>query len=456
MIPILYEKDEVVFISNGLGRLRDCISCTVTEERNGIYECDFTYPVDGARYGDILLGRIIGVTHDDTGEIQPFDIVSCSKPINGIVSFHAVHVSYRQGGYTVHGTGINSLSSALNLFASAEPLANPFSYSADFTSNAYFAAADGVPHTVRQMLGGMGGSILDTYGGELEFDRFNVRLRKARGVLRPFTIRYGVNMLEYKDETDHQGSFTSCVPFWKGIVNGRDVIVIGDRVDSGLASYNGRNDCVPLDLSDKFENKPTKTQVQNMAAEFMSVNSVNLPSQNITVDFVRLQEMGYDGFDALYECRLCDTISVEFPLYEMAGRFKIVKVVYNVLADRYDEMELGTLSTTLAEALGISNSAEAIAIGEPMPGDGIVYDDFDFTVSYSAGTVGTRGYESSAAGAKTGYKPIAATVIAGNTYYNIFNARVADGGTVTLSAFRATTGARSGDAVTVRVAYLKV
>ncbi len=39
MIPIIYESSETDFISNGLGRLRDCMSCEVTEERNGIYEC---------------------------------------------------------------------------------------------------------------------------------------------------------------------------------------------------------------------------------------------------------------------------------------------------------------------------------------------------------------------------------------------------------------------------------
>ena len=65
MIPILYEKNESVFASNGLGRLRDCISCKVAEERNGIYECDFEYPVTGANYDLIQIGRIIGVTHDD-------------------------------------------------------------------------------------------------------------------------------------------------------------------------------------------------------------------------------------------------------------------------------------------------------------------------------------------------------------------------------------------------------
>ena len=47
MIPILYDSSEIYFASNGLGRLRETISCTVSEERNGLFECDFEYPVTG-------------------------------------------------------------------------------------------------------------------------------------------------------------------------------------------------------------------------------------------------------------------------------------------------------------------------------------------------------------------------------------------------------------------------
>ena len=117
MIPVLYESTETAFISNGLGRLRDCLTCTVTEERNGVFECEFTYPVTGAHFDEIVPGRIVAVTHDDTGDIQPFDIVSYSKPIDGIVTFHAVHISYRQSGLTAYGTNVNSLADAFTMLS---------------------------------------------------------------------------------------------------------------------------------------------------------------------------------------------------------------------------------------------------------------------------------------------------------------------------------------------------
>ena len=353
MIPILFEATETSFATNGLARLRDCISCVVTEERNGVFECDFEYPIDGAHFEDIIPGRIIGVTHDESGDLQPFDIVSYSKPINGVASFHAVHISYRQSFLTVTGSGISSLADALDLLTRATPT-NPFTYETDITSSAYFAGANGTPKTVRELLGGSEGSILDSYGGEYEFDKFSVKLKANRGQIRDFTIRYGVNMTEYTDDADYFGAFNSCVPYWSG---GGETPVIGSRVDSGLTSYTGRDLCVPLDLSDKFENAPTTAQLEAEALNYMLRNQTHLPQQNIKVDFLRLQDYsGYEGFENLLQCNLCDTISVVFPKYGMTGAFKIVRTVWNVLENRYQEMELGALQTTLAEALGISGA----------------------------------------------------------------------------------------------------
>lgn len=356
MIPILFEKTENAFLTNGICRLRDAISAVVTEERNGIYELNLQYPVDGANFDLIQCGRIIGVRHDDTNDIQPFDIVSYSRPIDGVVTFHCVHISYRQNGLTVSGTNINSLADALTLLGNATP-SNPFTYETDITSSAYMAAADGIPRTVRQMLGGVEGSILDAYGGEYEWDKFKVILHANRGETKDFTIRYGLNMTDYDEETDYQGTYTSVIPYWTS----GDVTVKGSKVNSGLVSYNGREICIPLDLSEKFETKPTAAQLKTKAQSMIS--QANLPNQNIKVDFVRLQDLGeYEQFESLLQCKLCDSIKVVFPRYGMTGTFKIVKTVYDVLLERFEEMELGALQVTLAEALGISNSPEKESI----------------------------------------------------------------------------------------------
>lgn len=385
MIPILYESTELAFTSNGIGRLYDCISAVVTEERNSIYELDFEYPVTGAHFEDIKIGRIVCVSHstqmtqkavrfgnalsdedgdlltDENGnrltafrdgsiidyDVQPFDIVSYSRGIDGIVTFHCTHISYRQSYMTVTGSSINSLADAFTLLDSAVPY-NLFSYSTDKDSTGYLAIADGTPKTVKSVLGGTEGSILDAYGGEYEWDKFSVMLHASRGIDRNFNIRYGVNMIDYNEELDNTDTYSSCVPYWKQ----DSTIVIGSR-QVGAPTITDRGECVPLDVTSKFESQPTQAQVEAMGLSILNAESPMSARQTINVEFARLQDLGMEEFSNLYVCNLCDTINVVFPKYGTSAKFKIVKTEWNVLKDRYDSMELGSLSLTLSEALGI-------------------------------------------------------------------------------------------------------
>lgn len=417
MIPILYDTNETVFISNGLGRLRDMISCVVTEERNGIYECDFEYPVTAEDFRDIQIGRIIGATHDDSGDVQPFDIVSFSRPIDGVVTFHCTHISYRQSYLTVTGSNINSLSAAFTLLGNAQPN-NPFTYETDKVSTDYLASADGAPKTVRSMLGGIEGSILDAYGGEYEWDKFRVILHSARGQQRNFSIRYGVNMLDYNEEYDSSGTYSSCIPYWTD----GTTTVVGDRQDSGGSTVTGRGECVPLDVSDKFdtsESTPTKAQVESMGLSVMNSKNPMIPSQNIHVEFVRLQDMGYENLENLLECKLCDTINVIFPFYNTSGQFKIVKTVWDVLADRYESMELGDLSVTLAEALGVSNGGGLAGSSTEVADDYVVEQGISGIWTYRkwasgiAECWGCQDIPSTTYSANGGYKAISAGLPSG-------------------------------------------
>ena len=403
MIPILFESTETAFNHNGLGRIRDAIEAKVVEERNGVYECDFSIPVTSDDFNDIRIGRIIGVTHDESDDIQPFDIVSYEKPIDGIVTFHAVHISYRQSYLTVRGKNISSLADAFDRISDYTWPSNPFTYQTDKASTGYVGAFDGIPKTVRSMLGGIEGSILDTYGGEYEWDRFNVILHDRRGVDRDFSIRYGVNMLDYEEELDAFDTYSSCVPYW---TDGTST-VIGSRQDSGGVLITGRGRCIPLDVSDKFESKPTKAQVEAMGRSIMLSRNSTVPAQNIHVEFVRLQDLGYEDLENLFACRLCDTINVVFPNYETQGRFKIVKVTWDVLADRYESMELGDLSVTLSEALGIGESSSTNYIAPDSSGNVTIAGNL--TVNGHATSIGYANTGSGSKSIATGNTPLKLT-----------------------------------------------
>ena len=361
MIPILYEKDETAFTSNGLGRLRDCIEAVCVEERNGVYELNFSYPVTGAHFDEIRVGRIVAVTHDDKGDLQPFDIVSYEKPIDGVVKFHCTHISYRLSFYTVTSSRtINALYDAIQTIQEHSIPNMPFRIGrlSGWSPTGHCAAFDGLPHTARSLLGGMEGSILDTYGGEYIFDQWSVMIQPERGQFRDFAIRYGVNMLDYNEQYSIEESYSACVPYW---TDGTDK-VIGDRQTGSTSTITGRGETIPLDVSDKFESKPTKAQVNTEGRNYLNTKRTAVPVQTITVEFLRLQDT-MPELSSLMTCRLCDSIKVIFPDYNASGIFKIVKTEWDVLGDKYEKMELGELSTTLAEALGVSSGAGGSPLG---------------------------------------------------------------------------------------------
>ena len=371
MIPILYEKNEVNFTGNGLFRLRDCISCIVTEGRNEVYECNFEYPVTGLHFDEIILGRIIAVTHDDTGDIQPFDIVGFSKPINGVVTFHSVHISYRLNTLTIEpylhanwksNWTISELSTFLtNVYMLGSP-GNKFSF--DLRSNSagskYMSICDDpAPKYLRSFLGGVEGSLLDTFGGEFLFDRFKVYLKPSRGVTRNLVIRYGLNMTDYNEDADGSDAANGVIGYWKGTVGGSDSIVVGKRV-TNLQTYTGRIAFRIYDYTSKFSSAPDITDLQNMAESELRSEHGNLPASTIKVSFVRLQdspEYDTEQYNVLMQCQLCDSITVVFPDYNTRSLMKIVKVEYDVLSEHYTSMELGELSTTLSQALGVSGGS---------------------------------------------------------------------------------------------------
>ena len=74
----------------------------------------------------------------------------------------------------------------------------PFSFWTDIDSKAVFTFA--TPSTIRSCLGGMDGSLLDTYGGEYEWDMYTTLLHGHRGADHGVRIVYGKNLIDFQME----------------------------------------------------------------------------------------------------------------------------------------------------------------------------------------------------------------------------------------------------------------
>ena len=364
---ILYDHDEEAFTSNGLGALPDAASCTVTEERNGGYEVEMEYPLNGSHFRDIQKRRILYVKPNPYDDPQPFRIYSITKPINGIVTVHAAHLSYDTSGSIVKlfPADAGSASAAMSYLKNFSVPSTPFT----FFTNVWKSGTMSVPKpsSIRSLLGGSDGSILDTFGGEYLFDKWNISLLESRGSNRGVTIRYGKNMTDLEQEENDTDFYTGVYPFWYSESEDGGLVTLS--ANDGIVNAPGNYDFVkimPLDLSSEdfgkettdsegyttTIEKPTEAELLAAAQKYIANNKIGIPKVSLDVSFVMLAQTDeYKDFARLETVKLCDTVTVEFEKLGVKTTAKCIKTVYNVLTDKYDSIELGEPKSSLAETV---------------------------------------------------------------------------------------------------------
>lgn len=353
MTPILFDKTATVFTSNGIGRLVDCISCKVTEERNGIYELEMQYPLSGRYFNQLMQMGIIVVIHDDNHDLQPFDIYKITEPINGIVTVNAHHISYRLNNIIVEPFTAYSCSAAIAAVKTSSANTNPFTFSTDKTVNATYQLD--TPRGVRSTLLGEEGSLLDVYGkADFKFDKFAVSMLVNRGAATGVTVRYGKNMTGITRVRDKSETYSAVAPFW---TDGDHVTMLTEVI---VGPTTPITPVVPiaLDMSDQFEEQPTENELRQAAVSWLDSKQPWLGVDNIKVDFVALwQTTEYEKYAAIQRVGLCDTVSVYFTgMGIVAENAKIVRVVFDVLAERYDSVEIGDINKKFVAITGAVTS----------------------------------------------------------------------------------------------------
>ena len=144
MIPILYSSSETHFETNGIGRLKDAISCLVTEERNGEFELEMEYPITGKYFNQLRVSNIISAVPSDGKEPEPFRIYKISKPLNGVCNIFAEHISYQLASIPVMPFTANSFAEALQGLVDNAAQNCPFTVSTRKTTTVGLSSCKGV------------------------------------------------------------------------------------------------------------------------------------------------------------------------------------------------------------------------------------------------------------------------------------------------------------------------
>ena len=358
MKPILFDKSATVFNTNGLGTL-DAITCVVTEERNGTFELEMSIAETALHADQIEMTSIVLVKVPDKQNKQAFRVYKITKPINGNFKVFAQHISYQLSyiptmpfTITASATACNETLQALKTNAVESC---PFTFATDVTTVASYS--QDVPSSIRSRLGGVSGSVLDQFGGEYSWDNYAVSLLAHRGLQSPqVTLRYGKNITDLNQEENIADTITGIVPYWISSEGDEKVTLPEKVIDSQYASAYPFKRTVPYDFSSNFEEKPTEAQLRAKAQAYMNAAGVGIPKVSIKLSFVNLADTEeYKNIAAMQQVSLCDIVGVYFEKLGISTTAKIVKYEYDVLGERYNSLEIGTLRSSLSSTINANS-----------------------------------------------------------------------------------------------------
>ena len=367
MYPILYEKNEQNFQSIGIAILSDCLSCTVNEELNGKYECEFSYSISGVNFEKITVDRIVKIQANEVSEPQLFRIYKSSKAINGIAKFYCQHISYDLNMLVVEPFG-DLLNVSAN-YALNQILTHTV-YGHQFTVNATVGGTKNIvsqtPKSVRKWLGDDEGCIHQLYGGEYEFDNFNIKLSSNRGQNKGVTIQYGKNLKSINAELDIQSVYSSVYPY--AITDkGQYKSLTEKTIELNNANQYGEKRTLILDLSEEFEKGETITEskLRTKANEYVNKNKVYQIQNNIKVDFIQLwQSKDYATTAALEKVKLGDYVTVLYKELGVNALAEVISYSYDSLAEKYNSIELGDAKQKLTTTLNKVTTIESEIVTE--------------------------------------------------------------------------------------------
>ena len=351
MIPILFDKTETDFSTFGIGVLRECTSCEVTEERNGSFELVLKYPTRGSLFSYIKEERIILAKPNDMAADQAFRIYKVSIPINGEVTVNAQHISYDLATIGVMPFDIENASPqyAMEQVLFHAAIKTKFSFVTDYSNVKRFTVKK--PVSIRNLLGGSAGSILDQWGGEFEWDNFRIKHHSHRGSDNGVVIAYGKNLTKLQQDSDITDIYTHVLPY--GVItddNGTETVITLPECILPLKSTVLENGKIYIkDFTDEFKNdeRITEYELRTKANVWIKDHPLGVENVSVNVSFEPLWNQG--DYAAIHErLSLCDTVTVNHTELGVTAKMKVVKTVYDTLREKYKAITLGTLKANLA------------------------------------------------------------------------------------------------------------
>ena len=330
----LYDKNETDFTHNGICILKP-LEATVTEELNGDYSLKITMP-RGKK--EIEIEQIIKAPTPKSEQL--FRVYNSDIDMLGNRFFYARHIFYDLLDYFIEDTR----PSGSGALAISKILENtPFAGTSDITEQgtAYYQ----MMNPVKAILGA-DNAFINVWGGELERDNLNVRMKNHLGTDRGVSIRYRKNLTGLRLQTDLSGVYTKIMP--TGLQeNGQTLLKLPEKyISSPLIDNYVNIKTTRIHYSEiKIDEETTQEQaleiLRNAATQEFE-NGLDKPQITATVEFIPLQDTEeYKDYSILERVYLGDTIRVFHEDLSIELETKVIEYEFDALSKRYNKVILG-------------------------------------------------------------------------------------------------------------------
>ena len=366
MRPILYEQNERVFDTNGMGILYDAISAEVTEVRNAEFELELKYPIGGEWAQALTQNRYILVKPNDYDEPHAFRIYEIEKEADSNqITVKGVTKTDELSGNVIKPLSIKSAIPSAAWEQLKRVAVDPIEY--NFISDIQTAKDTNMDiRNVLNAIAGEEGSFIDTWGGEIKRTNNTIYLYSKRGKDHVTTIRPRKNLKNVKVKSSMAGKFTRILPYVTFTPDGEnepEQVIYGDIIKSPHYDDYFVKRIVPLDLSSEFNDSsthkegeeskkkaPTPAQVTAKAQSYFTSKNkdADKPDLSVEVEMIPLQdstEWDRRIIQALEKIQLCDTVDVYVPKIDCDVTVKVRKIVYDVLRERIIKIEASSSGT---------------------------------------------------------------------------------------------------------------
>lgn len=352
MKPILYEPKATDFENNGgIATLADCRSLKVTEEANGSYIAEITFPIT-TKYSEYLedVNYQIKCKPNDLDSYHVFYIYTHYKDMaTGLLYVTAKSRTMKLGNRTVKNVVIDNQTGieAMALLHDGMDLESDIEMFSDITaiSSTHFEVSNPL-----ECIKGIDGSLNQCYGGEIKHEPNRISLLKRRGKDNVTTIRYRKNLEGFKLELNWDGLCTRIYPY-ADVQNtdGKTERIYGNKVDSQyIGNYDGEVYARHIQFTEDQGATDTATLNKVASKYFTSMNAgVDKPKVSAEVNIRKLDN--HAKFKNFRQLGIFDSFTVFHERYNINLEMTVNKVVYDGLLEQIESIEAGDPKFTFFE-----------------------------------------------------------------------------------------------------------